>query len=493
MFYLKSDGVKTLQDAIVDISMQIGPEIGEDTELHRERWMRSLPSERADAFLTWIGDISNKNALVIIDDVENFGGSATHTVQEWPAWHIVASTRDSNLGEWVEGILKLPLERLADDDTVSILQSKRNLLPTEYRDLFRHEDLTSLAPLVHGHPMAASAVVPYIMDRFANFENPCKVFLDMFTFNDLVRRKTFLEFKADGSSLWEAFESSIKPLHDVDNGREAVKLFQLLPYLQTYGDCINAFFKLPRKSLKRSVQDLPEVLFLGASYEFFAEWLSKLRSVSACLRVNPRSRSFQIHPLILDYALLHIDENQRTRIAKQVFQLLYRLASEGADIEAVARPHVLHCINICQGLGLLIDDLELRTDVLQWVKRLASQDTDENPFSDLAEIPAAAEVKDTAREFMTLLAGAKKELERNFRAINRDATVNMLVRCIICYKSLEGAFRADKNVFQSLDSAFTASIQEFRGIITSASAISSLPEKLDDFCGQLGVTGLSRR
>jgi hypothetical protein len=200
VFYLKPGVFKTVSYAIVDISTQIGIDIVRTAE-HRESWRRVSPSESADAFYTWIGDPCNKDSLLVIDDLEAFGESAMQTIRERPVWHIVISTRDSDLGEDDEDILKLRLERLGDNDVISILENRHNLLGQQDATLFRQRDLESLAPLVHGHPMAARAIIRFILNRLATFDNPSKEFLDMFTCKDFERRKAFLQFKTDGSRL----------------------------------------------------------------------------------------------------------------------------------------------------------------------------------------------------------------------------------------------------------------------------------------------------
>jgi hypothetical protein len=138
VFYLKPGVFKTVSDAIVDISTQIGIDIVRTAE-HRESWRRVSPSERADAFYTWIGDPCNKDSLLVIDDLESFGESAMQTIREWPVWHIVISTRDSDLGEDDEDILKFRLERLGDNNVISILENRRNLLEQQDATLFRQE------------------------------------------------------------------------------------------------------------------------------------------------------------------------------------------------------------------------------------------------------------------------------------------------------------------------------------------------------------------
>jgi hypothetical protein len=156
----------------------------------------------------------------------------------------------------------------------------------------------------------------------------------------------------------------LKRLQNHDKGGQALKLFQLLSYLQSDHDCIDDFCKLPKQWLKNSAQGLADVSIVESGYDLILEWLAKLRSISVYLRASPRCKSLDIHPLILDYALLCIGNGDRTRIAKQVFQLLSWLEFEGTDIESKIRPHVLHCIKLCQKLGVFLDSVGLPEDVL---------------------------------------------------------------------------------------------------------------------------------
>ncbi|KAH8766533.1 hypothetical protein BGZ57DRAFT_1017541 [Hyaloscypha finlandica] len=469
VFYLKPGVFKTVSDAIVDISTQIGIDIVRTAE-HRESWRRVSPSERADAFYTWIGDPCNKDLLLVIDDLEALGESAMQTIREWPVWHIVISTRDSDLGKDDEDILKFRLERLGDNDVISILENRRNLLGQQDATLFRQRDHESLAPLVHGHPMAARAIIRFTLNRLATFDNPGKEFLDMFTCKDFERRKAFLQFKTDGSSLWEAFDSSLKRLQNHDKGGQALKLFQLLSYLQSDHDCIDDFCKLPKQWPKNPAQGLPDVSIVESGYDLISEWLAKLRSISVYLRASPRCKSLDIHPLILDYALLCIGNGDRTRIAKQVFQLLSRLEFEGTDIESKIRPHVLHCIKLCQKLGVFLDS----------VKRFNSQSDSEDPFLDSAEI-ADFPVQNITQEFTARLAETKKELKKSPGSINRVAAIEKIVRCIVRYKQLRRASKEDGNVLLSSDPEFVGSVQEFCSLVRSTSPISKLPKELEQF------------
>jgi hypothetical protein len=384
------------------------------------------------------------------------------------------------LGEDDEDILKFRLERLGDNDVISILENRRNLLGQQDATLFRQRDLESLAPLVHGHPMAARAIIRFILNRLATFDNPSKEFLDMFTCKDFERRKAFLQFKTDGSSLWKAFGSSLERLQNHDKGGQALKLFQLLPYLQSDHDCIDDFFKLPKQWLKNSAQGLPDVSIVESGYDLISEWLAKLRSISVYLRASPRSKSLDIHPLILDYALLCISNSDRTRIAKQVFQLLRRLEFKGADVESKIRPHVLHCVKLCQKLGVSLDSVGLPKDVVQWVKRFNSQRDSEDPFLDSAEI-AAFPVQNITQEFTARLAETKKELKKSPGSINRVAAIDKIVRCIVCYKQLRRVFKEDGNVLLSPDPEFVGSVQEFCSLVRSTSPISKLPKELEKF------------
>ncbi|RMJ19697.1 hypothetical protein CDV36_000698 [Fusarium kuroshium] len=254
IFFLKAHNSKRLEDALANICHSIGFDMIENPNVNRERWRETDPSEKLEIFVDWLGKDFNKDSLLILDDAEIFGSSSIQAALKYPAWHIVMSTRDSNLEEFDRESEDVRLAPLAAKDTVSLLQTLVNRLAEDDLKLFHQQDLQCLARAIHGHPLAAHNAIPFLLKHLGSYINPIEEFVRILDNGTRERRRVFFKFVAKGRtnrSLWDAFDGSLQLLNQEGDSENAVKFLQLLPYLRTDDDCIDFFLKTSKQDLLR--------------------------------------------------------------------------------------------------------------------------------------------------------------------------------------------------------------------------------------------------
>ncbi|RSM18346.1 hypothetical protein CDV31_002865 [Fusarium ambrosium] len=249
IFFLRAQNSKKLEDALATVCNSIGFDMIETPNLNWERWRRTETPERIRIFVEWLGKDFNKDSLLILDDAEIFGAASIQVALKYPAWHIVMSTRDSNLKGPGRESFDLRLPPLTADETVSLLQNSLDKFPKEDSELFDDHDFERLARAIQGHPLAAQNVIPFLLDYLGTFDNPTDEFVRILNNGTGEERKVFFKFAARDRSLWDAFHSSLELLRQKEGSENAVKLLQLLPYLRTDDDCIDSFLKTSKKGL----------------------------------------------------------------------------------------------------------------------------------------------------------------------------------------------------------------------------------------------------
>ncbi|KAG5782196.1 hypothetical protein H9Q73_004172 [Fusarium xylarioides] len=348
VFFLGSQDTETIQSVLSKLATRIGFDMIEGPAENQERWRSTPVAERIQIFIAWLGDRCNRESLFIIDDIEAFGYSKIPVILKYPAQHTLISTRDSNLKRADRVFRELRLSPLGHDDTVRILQSTLQNLSA---DSVFWDSLGSIARTIQGHPLAARNAIPFAMDYLATYENPSTAFSQLFRSQDPEERKVFLEFSFEGRSLWEAFHTSLErlELQLQEKPQNATSLLQILPFLSCGNDLVDEFLKMNKSLPADSEKELPDMAVLKSGYTVISNWLSKLRSVSFYLQSGSSShtKALDIHPLMLQYMLLRLDERRRVDLIRQVLQLCHALVDSQNEREAQIMPHVLHCVQDC--------------------------------------------------------------------------------------------------------------------------------------------------
>ncbi|KAH6887727.1 hypothetical protein B0T10DRAFT_461161 [Thelonectria olida] len=492
VFFLAADDSKTLESVLAELSTRIGFDMIDNPAVNQERWRNTSVSERVQVFITWLGDASNKESLFIVDDIETFGYSNIQLILKYPAQHIVISTRDSNLIRTDRAFQEFRLSPLDNDDTIGILQDTLKSLPWVSVKRLSSRELDSIAHKIKGHPLAARNAIPFIMDRLSTYQNPGAEFVNLFESQDPEERKLFLDFSFEGRSLWDAFNTSLERLQLQENPGNALKLIQVLPYLRLDHDCIDDVLKLDKRWLRDCAEEFPDVAVLKSGYAVVSDWLSKLRGVSFYVQSDSFSaaKALDIHPLILQYILLHINEQTRRNLAKQVLQLFQKLEDRGAHRHSQVRPHVLQCIEVCHGLGISLSSLGLSKSILQWVEGFLmgelkgeekEEETVKRPSLDLDE-PASTVIQ----EFATNCMQTKELLEKAGMSMTYDGTAYLMItNCKKGYKNLRRLLKGHEEVPESLKSKLGETIMVLEEMVRSRSLYPEFISELIEFRKEL--------
>jgi hypothetical protein len=461
VFFLGSHDKETIDSVLSKLSTRIGFDMIENSVVNQERWRTTPVSDRIQIFTTWLGNACNKEALFIIDNIEAFGYSNIPTILKYPAHHTLVSTRDSNLIWADRDFREVRLSPLGDEDTIEILKSTVNSLSSKTVSC---RGLDSIARGIQGHPLAARNAIPFIMEHLWTCENPSAEFLDLFKSDDPEARKLFLEFSFEGRSLWGAFKSSLERLEHQENAHMAIKLMRILPFLCSDRDCMDHVFKMDKRWLRDCQEELPDISILKSGYAVISSWLSKLRGVSfyVCSDSFSPVKALNIHPLMLQYMLLHVDKRTRVSLMKQVLHFCYKLEDKGADRASQVKPHVLQCVQVYQGLGISLNSLGLPEDIMQWVKGFfEKQDEEKSPFADPIESYSAV-----VDEFVMLCMQTKEKLEGCGNSMPEEATTyKMMEDCRKAYKEVRRCIGVHGEIPDSLKPTLIVAITAFQGMV----------------------------
>ncbi|KAF5700327.1 AAA ATPase domain-containing protein [Fusarium globosum] len=433
VFFLGSQDGETIDVVLSKLSTKIGFDMIEAPGENQERWRSTPVSERIEIFITWLGDTCNKESLFIIDDIEAFGYSKIPVILKYPAQHALISTRDSNLKRADRVFRELRLSPLGHDDTVRILE---NTLENLSADPVFSDDLGSIARVVQGHPLAARNAIPFAMEYLDTYKSPSAAFLQLFETQDPEERRVFFEFNFEGRSLWEAFNTSLERLELQQNPQNATGLLEILPFLSCDNDRVDDFLKMKKSLSADTEEQLPDMAVLKSSYTVISNWLSKLRGVSFYLQSGSSNHSkiLDIHPLMLQYMLLRLDERRRVDLIRQVLQLCHALVDIQNERQAQIRPHVLRCVQVCRGLGILLNSVGLPEDTIKWVESLHEIQVEEveDPFSDPMDLSRAA-----VDEFVKICMEMKDSPRQDGTSLLEENTMTqMLMNCVRAWRAL---------------------------------------------------------
>jgi hypothetical protein len=363
----------TFEDTLKAIALNIGFDMIENPLLNREIWRTTPSIERVQIFIKWLGNPCNEKALLVIDDLDAYEDpDEINKVLTCPARNIIVSTRNSDLRGTYRRFEELRVSQLDLDSTVSIMNGMINDSESE---LFTPDGLNVIARVIHGHPLAARLVIPFIVERFGTYENPAQEFVELFKSSDSTVREIFWNFKSDdGLSLWDSFKVSYDRLKRRDKDGSASTLLGILPFLKTDSNHID-FFKQDMPWLDEvDKTQLAHAFIFNAKFVHLAGWLSEIRKVSFYISKSAKNseKILNFHPLVLQFVMLQAGTHARVGFLKQMFTLLYKMACRGDAKKGLAEPHVHHCLQVCDEFNTPLSALGLSLDVLQWLKTFES-------------------------------------------------------------------------------------------------------------------------
>lgn len=487
VFFLGSPEMETVESVLSKLSTSIGFEMIENPGENQERWRNTPVSERIDIFLKWLGQACNRESLFIVDDIEAFGYSKIPTILDYPAHHALVSTRDSNLKLVNRHFREFRLLPLGQVDTIKILESTLESLS---EDPIYHIDLGLVARQVQGHPLAARNAIPFIIEHFFTYNSPNTAFADLMVSDDPEERKTFLKFSFEGRSLWAAFDTSLERLELQGDHHSAENLLQVLPFLSFDDESMDDLLKMDKRRLRESKQDFSDIAVLMSGFAVISSGLFKLRGVSFYCHSDPSSRTkaLDFHPLMSQYMLLHIDEQRRISLIRQILQLLYNLGNMASEREFHIKPHVQHCIRVCQGLGVPLSALCLPETVFKWVIGFPEEREDMQKFGDSSEkreIPSNEAIEllhGSVEDFVTLCFEMRQKLQDHENAISEgSAAYRMIEDCRKAYREVKTHIGVHKSVPESCKPELVEAITVFEDIVRLRSPYPEFILELEEF------------
>jgi len=418
IFFVRARNLDTFESLLGKIATDIGFDMLENKQLNWKVWQALSLSERLKTFYDWLGKECNRGSLLIIDDLDAFNDADIQKALHCEAHHVIVSTRNSilRLSPRERYSNDVPISRMDDEDLISIMRESGL---DEELELFTEKDLQAIATLCHGHPFAASLVVPFVVEHLTSYDDPAKELVRRFKSSDPHARQTFLNFKLGGmsGSLWSSFEKSFALLHGESS--PAATLFGFLSFLETSSDSIFLFLGQEKSRKGRVGQSLPDALVLEADFETdVATWLETLRKVSLYVFEPFLSsrKTINFHPFVLDFAQLRLGSDGRIRIIQQIFIFCCEAVKTSKASGYFILPQVYHCLAICRGFGIDLKTLSLPDHVWQWLQGFEFQNPFEPPehiLEDEATVGAEENVVDEkmVRDHITLCVQERKWFE----------------------------------------------------------------------------------
>ncbi|KAJ3538330.1 hypothetical protein NM208_g5949 [Fusarium decemcellulare] len=488
IFFLRARNSKSLEDALADVCNSIGFDMIENPNINWERWLRTPIAERIQIFLSWLGKDFNKESLLILDDAEVFGAASIQAALKYPAWHVVMSTRDSNLRGGNRKCLDLPLSPLTSHATTLILKDTMKDLDQDVLSQFSGQDIQSLAQAVQGHPLAAQNVIPFLLRYLINVEHPTRDFIRILNRGSQGEKKVFFNFKEKDRSLWDAFNSSLQLLKQQEDSENAVRLLQLLPYLRTDDDCIDSFLQMTKGKPPNLSNASEDAMVLRSEYLVVSGWLNKLQDVSFYItRGLIRPKSLQIHPLVLQFALLIASEDTQKRRIRELLNMFYELGRN--DHRRIIIPHAEHCLEICKWLGTTPQDLGLPSEVTLWLSNFHTipiQPAGASSSSQRIENPFCSAGEKKSNDFVRLCEEAKECFQRLDPEHGYGQTGPVMSRCAASFKELKRL--ADTSGYQEFENLtpLEDAVRSFYDMATKTSIYPDLLEEMNQFRKNLG-------
>ncbi|KAM0434040.1 hypothetical protein ACHAPT_003984 [Fusarium lateritium] len=487
IFFLRAQKSKKLEDALATVCNSIGFDMIENPNINWERWRQTETAERIQIFVDWLGKDFNKDSLLVMDDAEIFGAASIQAALKYPAWHIIMSTRDSNLKGPGRESRDLRLAPLTAEDTASLLQNSLNNFSQEDSELFDGQDLERLARAVHGHPLAAQNVIPFLLDYLGTFDDPTEEFVRIINNGTGEERKIFFTFVTRDRSLWDAFNSSLELLKQKEGSENAVKLLQLLPYLRTDDDCIDSFLKASKKGLLPQTNASTHGAILQSEYLVVSRWLEKLRDVSLLVsNGSRRSKRLEIHPLVLQFAQLLPSDKARRHQIRDMLHLFHEFFRRQGEDHVIL--HVNHCLGICSRFEISPQDLDLSSDVISWLEGISTSLTEpvkpswtsqqpQNPFTEEKK-----SITDKTKGFILLCARTQKKFKDIDFQVGNGQNQHLVLKCVGSFRELKDSL-THESAYCGLGplGPLEDAVSSLSEMVRSMSIYPDLPLELEEF------------
>jgi len=372
VFFVRAHDAASLDQAFLELAMSIGHDIlasrHPGTDVHA-MWLQLGPSERINAFRTWLGEEQNQPSLFIVDDIDGIPDDASiQAALPRDARCILFSTRDPSIIDSLDRECKeLRITSMDVDEMASLMESVLRRSTSLQIDITERE-LESIAKIVDGHALGACRAISYIIHVLAQTakSRPVEAFLDMITSRDWKARLRFLRYKPRfGQSIMETYEVSLQRIRR--NQDEAILLLELIAFLSSTDDNLDfrEFLDIERPWLTQFEEKL-------ANFETFAnglsdkdELLAELENVSIGLRPS-FSRPLQLHPLWTECTLQRATHDGRCRWLGEILLLCYESWRREECVD-ILRPFVFNSVKVAERFDIDLDELVDSADLSHWL------------------------------------------------------------------------------------------------------------------------------
>ena len=383
VFFIRAHDAVSLDQAFLELAMSIGHDIlairHPGIDVHA-MWLQLGPSERVNAFRTWLGETENQSSLFIVDDIDGMIDDALiQAALPRDAHCILFSTRDPSIVDSLDRECReLRINPMDVDEMASLMASVLRRSANLQIDITERE-LEAIAKIVDGHALAACRAISYIIHVLAQTvkSRPADAFLDIIAGSDWKARLRFLEYKPRfGLSIMETFDLSLQRLRRHRN--DAILLLELIAILSSETDSLDfrRFLDIERPWLAIIKEDLPNFRTFELGMADKSELLAELENVSIGLRPS-LSMPLQLHPLWAECILQRAKHDGRCRWLCQVVLLCYE-SWQRKESTDTARRVVLHCVQVAKRFDIGLDLVSGSEELKDWLGcyiQLVDEDT----------------------------------------------------------------------------------------------------------------------
>ena len=373
VFFIRAHDAISLDQAFLELTMSIGHDIlairHPGTDVH-SMWLQLGPSERVNAFRTWLGETENQPSLFIVDDIDGMLDDALiQAALPRDAQCIMFSTRDPSIVDSLDRECReLRVNPMDVDEMASLMASILRRSTSLHIDITESE-LEAIAKIVDGHALAACRAISYIIHVLAQTakSRPADAFLDIINGSDWKARLRFLEYKPRfGRSIMETFDTSLQRLRR--HRDDAILLLELIAVLSSETDSLDyrQFLDMERPWLAMIKEDLPDFRVFVNGMADKNELLAELENVSIGLRPS-LSMPLQLHPLWAECILQQAKHDGRCRWLCQVVLLCYESWQRKEVIDIVRRV-VLRCVQVAKNFDIGFDLVSGSEELKNWLR-----------------------------------------------------------------------------------------------------------------------------
>lgn len=393
VFFIRAHDAASLDQAFLELAMSIGHDIlalrHRGADVH-SMWLQLGPSERINAFRTWLGEEQNQPSLFIVDDIDGIPDDASiQAAFPRDARCVLFSTRDPSIIDSLDRECKeLRITSMDVDEMASLMEFVLRRSTSLQIDITERE-LESIAKIVDGHPLGACRAISYIIHVLAQTakSRPVESFLDMITSRDWKARLRFLKYKPRfGQSLMETYDVSLQRIRRHQD--EAILLLELIAFLSSTDADLDfrQFLDIDRPWLTQLAEALANFQSFANGLSDKDELLAELEHVSIGLRPS-LSKPLQLHPLWIECTLQRATHDGRCRWLGQILFLCYESWRRKESVD-ILRPFVWNCVEVAERFDIDLDKIVDSADLSHWLSDV-TKPTEESTVSQ--ELAAVAE------------------------------------------------------------------------------------------------------